>query len=180
MLAMRVPRLQFRVGLLMAAIVLMALGLAALKDPTQPRVSIALTLTIAALLTAALLARFARTPGDRARWFGFSLFGSTYLVLVATAWRDQLPTTILVEGLAELLTIHYGPYPTPTGRGPWYTNAIHDANGRFALGVLKLIDLYLTLVVAGSGAMLTGALADWLGGERSGTSVESESANRDR
>jgi cyanate permease len=48
------------------------------------------------------------------------------------------------------------------GRGPWYTNAIHDANGKFDAGATKIVELYLTLVIAGLGAKLTGRLAAWL------------------
>jgi hypothetical protein len=48
------------------------------------------------------------------------------------------------------------------GRGPLYTNAIHDAHGKFGAAAIKIVELYLTLVFAGLGAKLTGRLAAWL------------------
>jgi hypothetical protein len=137
-----------------------------------------LALTIATLLTAGMRARFARTPGSRAWWFGFSLFGWAHLLLVGSGWRDQLPTTILTDRFVDWYTIHYAPYPTPMGREPWYTNAIHDANGRFGAGAMKIVELYLTLIFAGLGAKLTGRLAAWLG-DRSRAPDDPENASSD-
>jgi hypothetical protein len=74
-----------------------------------------------------------------------------------------LPTTILTDRFVDWYTIHYAPYPTPMASGPWYTNAIHDANSKFGAGAMKIVELYLTLVVARLGAKLTGRLAAWLG-----------------
>jgi hypothetical protein len=170
---MRLLRPQFRLVVLMASIAFVAFALASLTHPSESRVSIALTLTIAILLAAAFCARFALTPEGRAWWFGFGLFGWAYFVLAGSGWRDQLPTSTLVGSLVGLLTTHYGPYPTPTGRGPWYTNAIHEANSRFYLGAHKLMELYLTLVIAGAGATLIRAVAARLG-ERSIASAEPE------
>jgi hypothetical protein len=176
---MQLPRVQFRLVVLMASIVFVGFGLAILRQPYQPWITMMLTLTIATLLTAALRAHFALTAESRAWWFGFSLFGWTHLILVASAWGEQLPTAILSMWLVDWYTTYFGPYPTPTGRGPWYTNAIHDANGLFFVGAMKLVELYFTLFVAGLGAMLTGALAAWLG-ERSPRSDDSESASGGR
>jgi hypothetical protein len=64
------------------------------------------------------------------------------------------------------------------GRGPWYTNAIHDANGKFGAGAMKIVELDLTLVFAGLGATLTGRLAAWLG-HRSRAPYDSENVSRD-
>jgi hypothetical protein len=64
------------------------------------------------------------------------------------------------------------------GRGPWYTNAIHDANSKFGAGATKIVELYLTLVIAGLGAKLTGPLTAWLG-DRSRTPDDRENSIRD-
>jgi hypothetical protein len=64
------------------------------------------------------------------------------------------------------------------GREPWYTNAIHDANGRFGAGAMKIVELYLTLIFAGLGAKLTGRLAAWLG-DRSRAPDDPENASSD-
>jgi hypothetical protein len=173
--AMQQPRVQFRLVLLLGSIALVAFAFAALKNPTQFRVSVVLTLTILALLSTTLQARFAPSPAARAWSFGFSLFGWSCLILAGSGWRDWLPTTIVVDGLAQLLTIHFGPYPTPNGRGTWYTNAIHDANGQFMVGAFHLIELYLALLMAMAGGILTQAVAARLA-TRSSTRDERETA----
>ena len=136
-----------------------AVALAVLRDPTPARVSFVLTFTIAALLTMTLRARFASRPEARAWAFGFSLLGWSCLVMSRSGWGDWLPTTIVIDELAQWLTTHFGPYPTPNGRGPWYTNAIHEANGQFLVGAIHLITLYFTLVIAILAGFLTQALA---------------------
>lgn len=170
---MHLLRLQFRLIMLMASIVFVAFALEALTHPSEHRVSIVLTLTLLILLMAAFRARFAPTPTSRDWWFGFSLLGWTHFVLSGSSWHDQLPTSTLAAALTDLFTTHYGPYPTPMGRGQWYTNAIHETNGRFYLGALKLLELYLTLILAGVGAMLMSTIVARFR-ERSISSVEPE------
>jgi hypothetical protein len=150
---------QTRLAVLMASIAFVAILLAAARDPSLPLVTLVLTLTIIVLLTAAWRARVAITPGARAWWLGFSIFGWTYFVLAGRGWGDRLPNTILVGRFVEWLTIHYGPFPTPTGRGPWYTDDMHRANTDFFQSAMPLGQLYLTLIVALAGALLTWAVA---------------------
>jgi hypothetical protein len=71
---MQLIRLRSRLDVLMASIASVALGLAALKNPSVPLVAIVLFLTAAALVAATFWARYALTPGGRAWWFGFSPF----------------------------------------------------------------------------------------------------------
>jgi hypothetical protein len=169
----QLPRVQFRLVAMMGSIGFVAAGLAALKQPYGPAITILLMFTIATLLGSAVRAPFAPTVKGRAWWFGFSLFGWTFLLLSESGWREWLPTTTLAEGFAGWYTIYYGPYPTPNGRGPWYTNAIHDANGQFYRGAFKLVEIYLTLVAAGLGATLARAIA-----ARVGSASDPPEANR--
>jgi hypothetical protein len=169
-LAMQRPRLQVKLVVMMVSIAFLALGLAALKQPYQPGITILLISTIATLLASALASRFATSRARRAWCFGFSVFGWTHLLLVASAWSDLLPTTILTKEIVKWYTIHYGPYPTAMGRGPGYTNASHQANLQFYIGARKLLEIYFTLFVGGLGAMLTAAIAAWL--ERRSTRLD--------
>jgi hypothetical protein len=157
--AMRTPRFQFKLVVVMGSIAFLAAGMAALKQPYQPAITILLTLTIATLLASSIRAPLAPSRKARAWWFGFSLFGWAHLLLVGSGWREWLPTTAAVDSLALWYMTHYGPYPTPNGRGPWYTNAIHEANGLFYRGAFKLGEIYLTLLFAAVGAVLTIAIA---------------------
>jgi hypothetical protein len=156
---MPLPRFQFRLVVMMGSIAFLAAGMAALKQPYQPAITILLMLTISTLLASAIRAAVAPTRNSRAWWFGFTLFGWAHLLLAGSGWREWLPTTALMSGLADWYTIHYGPYPTPNGRGPWYTNAIHEANGQFYRGAFKLGEIYLTVLLAGLGAALTMTIA---------------------
>jgi hypothetical protein len=151
----RIPRFQFKLVVMMGSIAFLAAGMAALKQPYQPAISILLCLTIATLLASAVRAAVAPTRNSRSWWFGLSLFGWAHLLLVGSGWRAWLPTTALLNELANWYTIYYGPFPTPNGRGPWYTNAIHDANGQFYRGAFELGEIHLTLVFAVLGAVLT-------------------------
>jgi hypothetical protein len=156
---MQLIRLRSRLDLLMASIASVAFGLAALRNPSVSLVAIVLFLTTTMLAAAAFWARHAPTPGGRTWWLGFTLSGWPYFVLAGSRWRDRLPGRTLVHGLVDSLTAHYGPYPTLAEKRPWYTDAMHEANRMYAWSAFPLVDLYLTLVVALAGAMLTWALA---------------------
>lgn len=64
--------------MLMASIALMAFGLAALRNLSVLLVAIVLFFAAMVLAAAAFWARHAPTPGSRAWWLGFSLFGWPY------------------------------------------------------------------------------------------------------
>ncbi len=156
---MRLPRIQSRIAALMASIASVAVLLAAARGPSVPLIALAMSLAIATLLTASWQARIATTTGARAWWLGFAIFGWIYFGLAGWSKRPVWPTTILVGGLADWLTIYAGPYPTPMGIGPWYTADMHEANTRYSLSVMSLAQIYLTLLVALAGAMLTWSVA---------------------
>jgi hypothetical protein len=69
---------------LAASIGFVGFGLAVLKQPYEPRITILLASTTATLLAAAMRARFARIPGSRFWWFEFSRFGWTHLLFVGS------------------------------------------------------------------------------------------------
>jgi hypothetical protein len=130
-----------RVDVLMASIASVALGLAALTNPSVPLVAIVLFLTATALAAAIFWARYALTPAGRAWWLGFSLFGWPYFVLAGSNWSQMLPARTLVHGLVQSLTTHFGPYPIPTGKGSRYTDVMIETNTIYAWSAILGVDL---------------------------------------
>ena len=160
---MQPKRLQFRIKHAVALVAFLALSIEAAVHASELCVQLVYAITVTMLLAAAILSQFTPNDHTRAWWFGFALFGWVHLVSLGTNWRHQAPTGAIAENLAELLTVHCGPYPTPHGRGPWYTNGMHEANQSFAVRALKLADLFLTLLVAFAGAWLTrSVVVRWL------------------
>jgi hypothetical protein len=98
---MRLPR--FTIAGLMGLVVVVAVGVAALRFASELWASILLMLTLG-VLGAAVLAFHDRTRARRAWWRGFALFGWGYLVLAMGPWAAEaiaphLPTT---QGLDAL------------------------------------------------------------------------------
>jgi hypothetical protein len=98
---MRLPR--FSIAGLMGLVVVVAVGVAALRFATELWAGILLMLTLGAL-GAAVLAFHERTGARRAWWRGFALFGWGYVVLALGPWASEwiapgLPTTIALDGL---------------------------------------------------------------------------------
>jgi hypothetical protein len=93
---------RFSIARLMAVIVLLAVSLAALKDPTDLKAHIMFNLVLALLSVGVLCALF-RTSAERAFWAGFSLFGWVCLVLTLA-----VPHLSLVTDLRNYL---YSPRP---------------------------------------------------------------------
>jgi len=79
MKGMRIP-----IAGLMAIIVVVAVELAALGNATGVSVDVSRILTVALLVMSTYLARY-RTGAEGAWWFGFSLFGWSYYVLMLDA-----------------------------------------------------------------------------------------------
>jgi hypothetical protein len=119
-------------------------------------VSVAVSLTICTLMGASLRAVLTRSTGVRCWCSGFSLFGWGHLLLVGSKWRKELPTDWLISQFMDLAMAKYEPFPT---RGPSYTEAMHAANHEFWVAGMDLVTLYLTLMVAFVGGLLTGWLA---------------------
>jgi hypothetical protein len=78
-------RLRFHIGGLMLSLLPVAIGLAALLDPSEFRASALFSLTILALLTS-VLGTVARRGAARMAFLDFALFGISYLVLTFGPW----------------------------------------------------------------------------------------------
>jgi hypothetical protein len=92
---MRLPR--FSIAGLMGLVVVVAVGVAALRFATELWAGILLLMTLV-VLGAAVLAFHERTGAKRAWWRGFALFGWGYVVLAMGPWASEavaphLPTT---------------------------------------------------------------------------------------
>ncbi len=92
---------RFSIGGLMAIVLVAAVGLAALRNPSATRAGAMLLLTCG-ILALAVVGAISRTGAERAWWLGTSLFGWGYLAL---CWRlARHPTAFLpANGLLEIL-----------------------------------------------------------------------------
>ncbi len=92
-------RLRVPIAGLMLSLLPVAVGLAALRDPSEMWASALFSLTILALLVSAL-GIAARRGASRMAFLGFTLFGGTYLILAFGPWawvnRDGLRPPPLV------------------------------------------------------------------------------------
>jgi hypothetical protein len=102
---MKRPRLSILA--LMTAIVLIALGFAALRNPTVLGASLTFTATVAFLATA-IVAAIARRGRARVTWAGVAVFGWAYLLMSFGPFKNgngvdcpPFPTQALVEVLAN-------------------------------------------------------------------------------
>ena len=109
---MRRPRVS--IGSLMGVVMVVAVGFAALRNPSRAWFGAMDMLTRGVLGLAILLAAFRRGP-RRAWWVGFVLFGIGYLHLVVAhpeyGYRHPLFPT---SGLLEAMKSYFGHAPTPT------------------------------------------------------------------
>jgi hypothetical protein len=93
---MPMNRPRFSIAGLLAAVLLAAIAVAALRESTDLWDGAVFGLTLAVLLVAVLLAIYAPRP-RRACWLGFALVGSVYLSLsLIPAVERRLPTTHLL------------------------------------------------------------------------------------
>ena len=100
---MRTIALRFSLLSLMGAVVVAAVACAALRFASKLWASALLTTTIGMLLASVLGSVLQRGPA-RAFWFGFTLFGSAYLILAFAPWcyanvRPQFLTSKLLAYL---------------------------------------------------------------------------------
>jgi hypothetical protein len=98
---MRLPR--FTIAGLMGLVVVVAVGVAALRFASELWAGVLLMLTLG-VLGAAVLAFHERTGASRSWWRGFALFGWGYLVLAMGPWAAEaiaphLPTTMGLDAL---------------------------------------------------------------------------------
>ena len=80
-------RLRFTLAQLMAAVIFIGLGFAALRSASLLWASAVFTLTVA-VLSAAILGAMARRGRARMTWAGFALFGWVYLGTTFGPWAD--------------------------------------------------------------------------------------------
>src|SRR3954453_22282438 len=78
-------RLRFTLAQLMAAVIFIGLGFAALRSASRLGASAVFTLTVA-VLSAAILGAMARRGRARMPWAGFALFGWVYLGTTFGPW----------------------------------------------------------------------------------------------
>jgi hypothetical protein len=98
---MRLPR--FTIAGLMGLVVVVAVGVAALRFASDLWADILLVLTLGTL-GAAVLAFHERTGAKRSWWRGFALFGWGYVALALGPWASEsiaprLPTTMGLDAL---------------------------------------------------------------------------------
>ena len=80
-------RLRFTLAQLMATVIFIGLGFAALRSASRLGASAVFTLTVA-VLSAAILGAMARRGRARMTWAGFALFGWIYLGTTFGPWAD--------------------------------------------------------------------------------------------
>jgi hypothetical protein len=86
-------RFRFHIGTLVILVLVLGVSFAALRESNEIWESVVFTLTVAVLTTSVLLAVH-RSEKRRAFWFGFALFGTTYLALSSTpSIESRLITT---------------------------------------------------------------------------------------
>lgn len=107
---------------LMGAIVVIAVGTAALRSASPRWASAVFTLTLGVLATAVLGARYARRQ-RRPFWAGFALFGWGYATLAFGPWFSEhvgskLLTTDAIEHVFQRVNPDMGPVPSEAGTSP--------------------------------------------------------------
>jgi hypothetical protein len=116
---MRLPR--FTIAGLMGLVVVVAVGVAALRFASELWASILLMLTLG-VLGAAVLAFHERAGARRAWWRGFALFGWGYVMLAFGPWASEaiaphLPTTMWLD--ASYAKLHPGDSEAGQARRLW-------------------------------------------------------------
>jgi hypothetical protein len=133
-------RLRFHLGTLVILVLVLAVGLAALRESSDNWDSPIFTLTLGALLVSILLAVH-RTARKRAFWVGFAIFGAGYLGLtLVPSIESRLLTTKALAYLDSLV-----PRWIPAGTG--LAVADYDNDGKVDLYVINNLQppvLYLS------------------------------------
>jgi hypothetical protein len=97
-------------------VLVVGIGLAVLKHPSERVASLLFTFILASLLTS-ILGAMARRGPERLAWIGFAVFGWTYLLLSLgfLPWLtgDQLHPPVLPSEYLEDLHPYIGPLPPP-------------------------------------------------------------------
>lgn len=115
---MRRPRISL--AGLMALVVVVGVGIAALRAASETWAGIMLLLTLG-LLGVSVLGVMYRREARRAWWVGFALFGWGYAALTLAPWSkpESLPTRILLDSLYARMSprkvVAMDPFAAPAG-----------------------------------------------------------------
>jgi hypothetical protein len=109
---------RFSVAALMAVIVLLAVGMAALRDPTTLWASAIFTAAVT-LFAASVIGAMAHRGGTRLSWAGMSIFGWIYLIISFGPWPGNAvePPPLLPSCLLD----HFQDYIVSDGKTPYTT-----------------------------------------------------------
>jgi hypothetical protein len=115
-------RFRFSVAGLMAVILLLAVGMAALRDPTILWASAIFTAAVI-LFAASLLAAMAHRGAQRFSWAGMAVFGWSYLIISFGPWPGNSvgPPPLLPSSLLD----HFQEYIVSDGKTRYYTSGIY-------------------------------------------------------
>jgi hypothetical protein len=116
---MQLRRWQFTILEMAAAVALVGLAVAAMRDPTDLWTRLSFTLAIIGTAVAVLGATVRCGP-DRPLWLGWALFAGGYLILAFGPWLStEVRPHLLTTGLLEWLypRIHTTPMLTDAQRG---------------------------------------------------------------
>ncbi len=137
----------FSIRGLMVSVVYVAIGMAALRDPSEFVTRALFNLTFVILLSGLLLI-FYRRGQERTFWVGFLLFGSSYLTLYL-GFRDSSLSKL--TNLTDYLFAHLHPQEQGTSFR-WETRFMHS---RFKIVSLSLGTMVFALIGGIVGNILT-------------------------
>jgi hypothetical protein len=96
-------RRRFSIGNMLALIAILGVALAALRSPSYLWANAAFTAALAAVVAAVVNTVFGR-GARRAYWFGFAIFGGTYLAICSTpGLRESVCPRLVTEALLDVL-----------------------------------------------------------------------------
>lgn len=161
--------LRFNISAILAAITVVAIGLAALREASEIWDSTLLTLSLGVLLVSVLLA-IHREASRRAFWVGFALFGWAYVLLslIPSVESRLLTTKILtrldskVQGRSAgiIQSVAFSPEGTLVAAGnPGQVRVWDAATGRLLSGWTGTTENFVR-----TGHSLIALLAAWMGG----------------
>ncbi len=108
--------IRFSIAGLMGAVLVAAIGLAALRNASETWAGVMLLLTCG-VLALAVVGVVCRAGSERAWWLGFALFGWGYLALAFWSWHDASAPKLPTLAWLEMLSTKVGLTPEGFGQG---------------------------------------------------------------
>ena len=108
--------IRFSIAGLMGAVLVAAIGLAALRNASETWAGVMLLLTCG-VLALAVVGVVCRAGSERAWWLGFALFGWGYLALAFWSWHDASAPELPTLAWLEMLSTKVGLTPEGFGQG---------------------------------------------------------------